>query len=119
MTDGRTSGWMDIEWVGYGRVGRQERKRKTVAENKGRRDQRGGEESMVVGSTGWLVRRWMVGASKEGESMADAYVYLFLGIFILFFLFFLPCGERERVMLSRHDLFFSFPSGVMLLCSGF
>lgn len=48
----------------------------------------------------------MVGASKEGESMADAYVYLFLGIFILFFLFFLPCGERERVMLSRHDLFF-------------
>lgn len=119
MTDGRTSGWMDIEWVGYGRVGRQERKRKTVAENKGRRDQRGREESMVVGSTGWLVRRWMVGASKEGESMADAYVYLFLDIFILFFLFFLPCGERERVMLSRHDLFFSFPSGVMLLCSGF
>lgn len=49
---------------------------------------------MVVGSTGWLVRRWMVGASKEGENMAGAYVYLFLGIFILFFLFFLAVNER-------------------------
>lgn len=46
---------------------------------------------MVVGSTGWLVRRWMVGASKEGESMAGAYVYLFLSIF----LFLSSSGERE------------------------